>query len=134
MSSIALRALRFAPISVKYAIRPVPVMAVRAFTSPSSPVRKDLVQDIYIKQIKSYKPAPEEKGAEQGQVKELHIPAAPQPPQIESDLTADLQAYQQEDPVAVTASEEDQAVQEDEYTDILEEALKDEEEETEGEH
>ncbi|KAL1921405.1 uncharacterized protein VTP21DRAFT_11121 [Calcarisporiella thermophila] len=129
MYSIALRAVRLSS-TLRYAVRPTPKMAVRAFTA-SSVTKQDLVQDLYIKQLKTFKPAAEAKGAEIGQVKELHVPSAPQPPKLEEDLTADLQAYQQEDPVAVSvANEEDQV--EEEYADIFEEALKDEEEETEG--
>ncbi|KAI8595453.1 hypothetical protein EDD21DRAFT_420647 [Dissophora ornata] len=34
-------------------------MAVRNFTAPSAPVMQDILKDLYIKELKGYKPAPD---------------------------------------------------------------------------
>ncbi|CAG8719452.1 9086_t:CDS:2, partial [Dentiscutata heterogama] len=51
----------------------------------------DYIRDIYIKELKGYKPVPEKPGAEVGLVKELRLPSAP------SDLSEELAAYDAED-------------------------------------
>ncbi|OAQ31809.1 hypothetical protein K457DRAFT_135952 [Linnemannia elongata AG-77] len=34
-------------------------MAVRSFASPSAPLMQDILKDLYIKELKGYKPAPD---------------------------------------------------------------------------
>ncbi|KAI9283098.1 ATP synthase complex subunit H-domain-containing protein [Umbelopsis sp. AD052] len=102
---VATRSLVAAPF--KAAMRPaVPVMAVRTFIIPSMPVQKDVIQDLYLKELKNYKPAPVAKGSEEGQVKDLKLPAAPVAPAVE-DLTEALANYDKEieEPVAEEAEE-----------------------------
>ncbi|KAG2182984.1 hypothetical protein INT44_005965 [Umbelopsis vinacea] len=90
----------------------VPVMAVRTFITPSMPVQKGMltklyvIQDLYLKELKNYKPAPVAKGSEEGQVKDLKLPAAPVAPAVE-DLTEALANYDKEieEPVAEEAEE-----------------------------
>ncbi|KAF0402742.1 cipB protein [Gigaspora margarita] len=55
------------------------------------------IQDIYLKFLKSYKPAPEKPGAEVGLVKELRLPSAASPPNVHEDLSEELAAYDAED-------------------------------------
>ncbi|KAF9919187.1 hypothetical protein BX616_000040 [Lobosporangium transversale] len=56
---IASRFIRLAaPVSRAVAARPAAFMAVRSFTSPSAP-SQDILKDLYIKELKGYKPAPE---------------------------------------------------------------------------
>ncbi|KAG0319509.1 hypothetical protein BGZ97_002031, partial [Linnemannia gamsii] len=75
---IASRLVRLAaPISRVAAARPA-FMAVRSFASPSAPLMQDILKDLYIKELKGYKPAPEAKGTDaSSQVKEFKAPAAP---------------------------------------------------------
>ncbi|RUS31832.1 ATP synthase complex subunit H-domain-containing protein [Jimgerdemannia flammicorona] len=93
---LARSALIVTPV-VRSAVRPtVPVMALRNFTAPSAPARKDVVQDLYIKELKNYKPV-EEKTIEAGQVKDLHLPLPPPVPDVKEDLSAELATYDAED-------------------------------------
>ncbi|KAF8890705.1 ATP synthase complex subunit H-domain-containing protein, partial [Infundibulicybe gibba] len=69
----------------------------RAFSS-TAVSRKDLVQDIYIQQIKAYKPAPVAKDAHVGVVKAYSLPPAPQPPTLPTDLASELSAYDSAEP------------------------------------
>ncbi|GAB5592215.1 ATP synthase F0 subcomplex subunit H atp14 [Umbelopsis nana] len=84
----------------------LPVMAVRNFITPSMPVQKDVIQELYLKELKNYKPAPITKGAEEGQVKDLKLPPTPAVPVVE-DLSAELASYDKEieEPVAEEAEE-----------------------------
>ncbi|KAF9335452.1 hypothetical protein BG006_011461 [Podila minutissima] len=111
----AMRFLRLAaPVRAAVA-RPVSFMAVRSFTAPSAPLMKDVIKELYIKELQNYKPAPEAKGVDASQVKDFKVPAAPQAPII--DASADLAAWE-------TANVE--------IADALnEEVLEDEEEEVE---
>jgi len=68
--------------------------------STSSLVRKDFVQDLYVKELRGYKPAPQAKDAHVGAVKEYAIPAAPQVPVLPADLASELAAYDAAEPVS----------------------------------
>ena len=59
----------------------------------------DLVQDLYLKELKSYKPAPVKSSDADAHVRKFAIPNAPPPPE-ESDIAKDLKAYE-ETPVEV---------------------------------
>ncbi|KAF9425591.1 hypothetical protein BGZ76_003171, partial [Entomortierella beljakovae] len=53
-------------------------MAVRNFTAPSAPLMQDIVKDLYLKEIKGYKPAPDAKGDNAAaQTKAFAAPASP---------------------------------------------------------
>ncbi|KAK3827067.1 MAG: ATP synthase complex subunit H-domain-containing protein [Linnemannia gamsii] len=87
-------------------------MAVRSFTAPSSPLMQDILKDLYIKELKAYKPAPEAKGTDTtSQVKEFKSPVAPATPAI--DAAADLAAWETANVEIADAVSED-AVEEDE--------------------
>ncbi|THH07241.1 hypothetical protein EW145_g3518 [Phellinidium pouzarii] len=65
----------------------------------SSPVsRKDIVQDLYLSELRSYKAPPAAKDAHVGVVKSFHAPSAPQMPSVPADLAADLAAYDAAEP------------------------------------
>ncbi|PPQ83918.1 hypothetical protein CVT25_000663 [Psilocybe cyanescens] len=74
----------------------------RAFAS-SAVSRKDLVQDLYVREIKAYKPVPASKDAHVGVVKNFSAPAAPATPALPSDLAAELSAYAATEPTAADA-------------------------------
>ncbi|KAK1216750.1 hypothetical protein PQX77_020637 [Marasmius sp. AFHP31] len=63
---------------------------------PSTPA--DLVQDLYLREIKAYKPAPVAKDAHVGLVKQYSAPAAPKAPSLSADLSSDLSAYKTSEP------------------------------------
>jgi len=73
--------------------RPTPI--VRNFTASGQV--KDIVQNLYIKEIKSYKSVQAVAGSEDGQVKKLSLPATPKPPKIDEDISSELAAYEAED-------------------------------------
>lgn len=68
-------------------------MTVRNFTAPSAPSMQDIVKDLYVSRIRSYKPAPDAKGADaSSQVKDFKAPLAPVAPAI--DAAGDLEAWE----------------------------------------
>ncbi|KAF8153986.1 ATP synthase complex subunit H-domain-containing protein [Crassisporium funariophilum] len=89
--------------------------ASRARTFASSAVtRKDLVQDLYLREIKAYKPAATAQDAHVGVVKKYALPPKPKAPLLPSDLAGELSAYDAAEPtladapapVATSSSEE----------------------------
>ncbi|KAF8924623.1 hypothetical protein BGZ58_001597 [Dissophora ornata] len=101
----------------------VSYMAVRNFTAPSAPVMQDILKDLYIKELKGYKPAPDAKSADaSSQVKDFKAPATPAVPVI--DASADLAAWEQDNVEVVEAVS----------TEIVDDFEEEEEEEEEEEH
>ncbi|KAI8092921.1 ATP synthase complex subunit H-domain-containing protein [Halteromyces radiatus] len=85
----------FARIATRSAALKAPrSMAVRGF-SVAAIQQKDVISDLYIKELKAYKPAPASK-ADEAQVKDLKLPPAPAAPQVDEDLAAQLAAYDAE--------------------------------------
>ncbi|KAL0952783.1 hypothetical protein HGRIS_007008 [Hohenbuehelia grisea] len=105
----------------------------RSFASTAVP-RKDLVQDLYIRELRSYKPAPLAKDAHVGNVKQYSLPPAPKAPALPSDLASELSAYDAADPVPAeaekpaTTSSEESITGADAYLSFLEQDLPKEEE------
>ncbi|KAG9013732.1 hypothetical protein FRB94_001294 [Tulasnella sp. JGI-2019a] len=60
--------------------------------------RKDFVQDLYINELKAYKPAPPAPDAHLAHVKTFAAPSAPKPPTSPSDLASELAAYDAQEP------------------------------------
>ncbi|KAG8924072.1 hypothetical protein FRC02_010669 [Tulasnella sp. 418] len=71
--------------------------------STSRVVRKDLVQDLYLRELKAYKPPVKAQDAHVGQVKNFSAPAAPQAPALPADLASELAAYDASEPVIEAA-------------------------------
>jgi len=69
----------------------------RAFASSAS-MRKDLVQDLYLREIKAYKPVPAAKDAHVGVVKKYSLPPIPKVPVLSTDLAGELAAYDAAEP------------------------------------
>ncbi|KAJ8658768.1 hypothetical protein O0I10_005494 [Lichtheimia ornata] len=67
-----------------------PSMAARAI-STTAVAQKDVVQELYLKELKGYKPAPVK--ADESQVKDLKLPPAPEAPKVDADLDQQLAAY-----------------------------------------
>ncbi|KAL7278481.1 hypothetical protein ACG7TL_007480 [Trametes sanguinea] len=58
----------------------------------------DLVQELYLRELKSYKPPPQAQDAHVGVVKNFQQPPAPQPPTLPADLASELSAYDAAEP------------------------------------
>ncbi|KAJ7717565.1 ATP synthase complex subunit H-domain-containing protein [Mycena metata] len=74
----------------------------RAF-SASVAARKDIVQDLYLKEIKAYKAPPVAKDAHVGVVKAYAMPPAPKAPALPTDLASELSAYDSSEPATAVA-------------------------------
>ncbi|KAF9428193.1 hypothetical protein BGZ94_003125 [Podila epigama] len=95
------------------AARPaVSFMAARSFTAPSAPMMKDILKDLYIKELQNYKPAPEAKGVDASQVKDFKAPPAPKAPVV--DASADLAAWEAANVEVADALTEEADIEEEE--------------------
>ena len=56
-------------------------------------IHVDIIQDIFVKELRSYKPTPEKAGSEQGQVKELRAPPKPAAPVMSDKVDEELKLY-----------------------------------------
>ncbi|WPG99459.1 Hypothetical protein R9X50_00227300 [Acrodontium crateriforme] len=75
----------------------VSLTARRTFITPSAVRQADLVQDMYLKELKAYKaPAVKPSDAE-GHVQKFTMPTPPKSPE-EADIANDLQAYEAQVP------------------------------------
>ncbi|OHE99519.1 ATP synthase complex subunit H [Colletotrichum orchidophilum] len=66
---------------------------MRGFIAPTVSRRADFVQELYLKELKAYKPNPIKESDSQGQVQTFSIPATPKSPE-EADLAASLKEYE----------------------------------------
>ncbi|KAI2623029.1 ATP synthase H chain [Hypomontagnella submonticulosa] len=69
------------------------VNAVRGFIAPTVSRRADFVQELYLKELKAYKPAPVKESDSVGQVQTFNIPKTPKSPE-EADLASSLKEYE----------------------------------------
>ena len=80
----------------------------------------DMVQDIYLKELKGTKPSPVKAGDEKGLVREFHLPKAPQSPE-EADLQNELKSYEEQVPEVEGQGEQSQAPEQDWFEEEVEE-------------
>ncbi|KAB2579846.1 ATPase F0 complex subunit H [Lasiodiplodia theobromae] len=90
------------------------VMARRTYLTPTAVRQADLVQDMYLRELKNYKPTPIKPTDAEGHVQKFSIPKAPQSPE-EADLASELKEYeaQQVEVEGQAAAGEAKAVEED---------------------
>lgn len=69
------------------------VMARRTYLTPTAVRQADLVQDMYLRELKNYKPTPVKPTDAEGHVQKFAVPKAPQSPE-ESDLASELKEYE----------------------------------------
>ncbi|KAG0748707.1 hypothetical protein G6F57_004117 [Rhizopus arrhizus] len=81
-------------IATKPARVAVPAMAARGF-SAAAVMKKDVLQDLFLKELKAYKPQPVA-ASEESAAKDLKLPPAPAVPEIEGDISQQLAAYDAE--------------------------------------
>jgi F-type H+-transporting ATPase subunit h len=65
----------------------------RTFILPTAVRQADLVQDLYLRELKNYKPAPVKATDAEGHVQKFTIPKTPASPE-EADLASQLKAYE----------------------------------------
>ncbi|KAL2067137.1 hypothetical protein VTL71DRAFT_1561 [Oculimacula yallundae] len=65
----------------------------RTFITPTAVRQADLVQDLYIKELKAYKIPPVKANDAEGQVQKFKAPAPPKSPE-EADIANELKAYE----------------------------------------
>ncbi|KAK0657438.1 ATP synthase complex subunit H-domain-containing protein [Cercophora newfieldiana] len=100
---------------------------MRTFIAPTVSRRADFVQELYLKELKAYKPAAIKESDSVGQVATFSVPKAPKSPE-ESDLSSSLQEYEAM-AVEVEGSEGTEAGA---SAPVIEDWLVEEEEETGG--
>merc|ERR1711939_952735 len=78
----------------------------RRALSYSAVAQKDLIQDLYLRELKGYKPPPVAKDAHVGSVKQFSTPSAPKAPAVLSgaELNAELEAYDKDMPAVAQSS------------------------------
>ncbi|KAF9502127.1 hypothetical protein BDN71DRAFT_1437599 [Pleurotus eryngii] len=107
--------------------------AVSRSLSSTAVARKDLVQDLYLRELKAYKPTPVAKDAHVGNVKQYTLPPAPKAPALPADLAGELTAYDAAEPTAAevtkptSTSSEETITGADAYLSFLEQDLPKEE-------
>lgn len=69
------------------------VNAVRGFIAPTVSRRADFVQELYLKELKAYKPTPIKESDAVGHVQTFTAPKAPKSPE-EADLASSLKEYE----------------------------------------
>ncbi|OTB02504.1 hypothetical protein M426DRAFT_322596 [Hypoxylon sp. CI-4A] len=69
------------------------VNAVRGFIAPTVSRRADFVQELYLKELKAYKPIPVKDSDAVGQVQTFSTPKTPKSPE-EADLASSLKEYE----------------------------------------
>ncbi|KAF1932696.1 uncharacterized protein M421DRAFT_246938 [Didymella exigua CBS 183.55] len=77
--------------------RQQPTIARRTFITPTAVRSADLVQDLYLRELKNYKVPQVKANDAEGQVQKFSIPAAPKSPE-EADIANELKAYETEQP------------------------------------
>ncbi|KAL2261613.1 hypothetical protein VTK26DRAFT_3788 [Humicola hyalothermophila] len=66
---------------------------VRTFMAPTVSRRADFVQELYLKELKAYKPTPIKESDSVGQVATFTLPKTPKSPE-EADLASSLKEYE----------------------------------------
>jgi F-type H+-transporting ATPase subunit h len=84
---------QFAASSLNRATRTTAAVQVRGFIAPTFSRRADFVQELYLKELKAYKPTPTKESDSEGQVKTFAVPKTPASPE-EADLASSLMEYE----------------------------------------
>ncbi|KAI0172103.1 ATP synthase complex subunit H-domain-containing protein [Hypoxylon sp. FL1284] len=106
------------------------VNAVRGFIAPTVSRRADFVQELYLKELKAYKPTPVKDTDSVGQVQTFSAPKAPKSPE-EADLASSLKEYES---MAVEVEGNEGAASSSSTPAVIEDWLVDEDDEAEAHH
>ncbi|KAK6200834.1 ATP synthase F0 subcomplex subunit H atp14 [Pestalotiopsis sp. IQ-011] len=90
---VQLRASTAARSAASAITRVARVNAVRGFIAPTVSRRADFVQELYLKELKAYKPTPVKESDSVGQVQTFSAPKTPKSPE-EADLASSLKEYE----------------------------------------
>ncbi|KAF2084806.1 hypothetical protein K490DRAFT_48359 [Saccharata proteae CBS 121410] len=85
--------VRASRLSLARVARQQAVISRRTFMAPTAVRKADLVQDMYLRELKNYKPTAVKPSDAEGQVQKFSVPKPPQSPE-EADIAADLKAYE----------------------------------------
>ncbi|KAF2006952.1 hypothetical protein P154DRAFT_420938 [Amniculicola lignicola CBS 123094] len=77
----------------RVARQPSAYIARRTFIVPTAVRQVDLVQDLYLRELKAFKPTPIKPTDSEGHVQTFAIPKAPTSPE-EGDIASELKAYE----------------------------------------
>lgn len=88
-----LQSLKASRVPLARIARPQAVLHRRTFLAPTAALRADLVQDLYLRELKGYKPPPVKPSDSEGHVQKFSPPKPPQSPE-ESEIANDLKAYE----------------------------------------
>ncbi|KTW30224.1 hypothetical protein T552_00702 [Pneumocystis carinii B80] len=69
---------------------------IRMFIRPSYRRDQDIVKELYLRELKNCKPFTTKPDDSEGQVKAWMLPKAPEIPEIDLDIEAELKAYEKE--------------------------------------
>ncbi|OCK77056.1 hypothetical protein K432DRAFT_305055 [Lepidopterella palustris CBS 459.81] len=69
------------------------VLSRRTFITPTAIRQADLVQDMYLRELKNYKPPQVKASDAEGHVQKFSVPKAPASPE-ESDIASELKSYE----------------------------------------
>ncbi|CAN6637238.1 ATP synthase subunit H, mitochondrial [Trichomonascus vanleenenianus] len=86
--------------------RRVPTLARSIQTTA---IKRDLVKDLYLKELKAFKPTPRTAADAQGEVRQWNVPQAPQAPKLEAaeaDALAQYEAQEVEVETAIPEGED----------------------------
>ncbi|KAH7139376.1 mitochondrial F1F0 ATP synthase-like protein subunit Atp14 [Dendryphion nanum] len=99
------------------------LVARRTFIVPTAVRQADLVQELYLRELKAYKPTPVKPTDAEGHVQTFAIPKAPASPE-EADIANELKDYETQQVELEGSSTEDGAapVEEDWFEEEVEEA------------
>ncbi|KAJ9054229.1 hypothetical protein DSO57_1016865 [Entomophthora muscae] len=75
------------------AIKVVSRQGVRHVSSTPFVSQQDLIKDMFLKELKAYKPASKVDISDLAQVKEFNLPTPPKAPKFDEDIASDLAAY-----------------------------------------
>ncbi|KAL1883134.1 hypothetical protein VTK73DRAFT_9501 [Phialemonium thermophilum] len=81
------------PTVSRFTTRYVFTSQLRTFIAPTVSRRADFVQELYLKELKSYKPTPVKESDAAGQVATFQEPKPPKSPE-EADLASSLKEYE----------------------------------------
>ncbi|KZF19779.1 hypothetical protein L228DRAFT_271099 [Xylona heveae TC161] len=91
-----LQSIRASRSTLARAARQQVTVSRRTFVTPTAVRYADLVQDLYLKELKAYKPAPAKASDAEAHVQKFTPPKAPQSPE-ESNIASELKAYEDQE-------------------------------------
>ncbi|KAI9796248.1 MAG: hypothetical protein M1833_006417 [Piccolia ochrophora] len=89
------QSLRVSRPAIARLTRTHPRPLCRTLVTPTAARQADLVQDLYLRELKAFKPTPVKPSDAEGHVQKFTAPTPPQSPE-EGNLAQDLKAYEEQ--------------------------------------